>query len=153
MHRQRKKIGYDRLMLWLHTIHKINDNLSVEFGVWSVEFWSSGQVARIQKFYARIYLYAALPQELFLVFLLNVGNGLNRSDYLKVSCNPAEQSRLFPTLKKQNVTNISKFVQQQTVPNNTHYYKFGAQRPLTPHSTLHTPNSSKLQFSLLMSII
>ena len=58
--------------------------------------------------------------------LLNVGNGLDRSDYLKVSCNPAEQSRLFPTLKKQNVTNISKFVQQQTVPNNTHYYKFGA---------------------------
>ena len=54
--------------------------------------------AIIQKLSARIFLYAALPQVRIFVLLISVGNGLDRSDYLKVRCSPAEQSRLFPTL-------------------------------------------------------
>ena len=34
---------------------------------------------------------------------------------------------------------------KQAVPNNTHYYKFGAQRPLIPHSTLNYRLSHKLK--------
>ena len=70
--------------------------MSLECGEWSVEFWSSGQIAITQKFSARIYLYAASPQVWFLVFLLNVGNGQDCSLHWK----------------KQNITNKSKFVEE-----------------------------------------
>ena len=33
-------------------------------------------------------------------------------------------------------------ISKQTFPNNTHYYKFGAERPLTPNSKLQTPLST-----------
>ena len=93
----------------------------------------------IQKLSARIYLYAALPQVRIFVLLISVGNGLDRSDYLKVRYNPAEQSRLFPTLKKQNFTNISKFVQQINL--SKQHALLQIRSVATLNSTFHIPHS------------
>ena len=46
------------------------------------ELRSSGQRVINQKLSYRIYLYAAKVADVNFVFLTNVGNGLDRSDYL-----------------------------------------------------------------------
>ena len=46
------------------------------------ELRSSGKVVIIQKFIARIYLYCGVAADVNFVFFTNVGNGLDRSDYL-----------------------------------------------------------------------
>ena len=48
----------------------------------NAELRSSGQRVINQKLSSRIYLYAAKVADVNFVFLTNVGNGLDRSDYL-----------------------------------------------------------------------